>query len=181
MVQNPSLTWRRRSETGLGIHRRGAEGAEISAELNATDQPVVEWSGQHESVILTRRRGDAEIRAEKQREGENERGDSGGTSPSVRRGRVSGEERGPSCARVGRLQSELRSDGQGGALSHNAATRKPRIGWPEEKPANSGRNLTRQVPRISGNIGLGVSPDRSAISGRRSGRLRRRDDRGCRR
>lgn len=58
MVQNPSLTWRRRCQTGMRIQRRGAE-------INATDQPVVEWSGQPESVILTRRRGDAEISAEK--------------------------------------------------------------------------------------------------------------------
>src|ERR1035438_2848766 len=57
----------------MRIQRRGAE---ISAELNAMDEPVVEWGGQSESVILTRKRGDAEIGAEKQRERENERGDS---------------------------------------------------------------------------------------------------------
>jgi hypothetical protein len=45
-----------------------------------------------ESVILTRRRGDAETGAEKQRESETERGDSGVTWPSVRRGRVPEEE-----------------------------------------------------------------------------------------
>jgi hypothetical protein len=44
----------------------------FNAELNATDEPVVEWGGKPESVILTRRRGDAEIGAEKQRERENE-------------------------------------------------------------------------------------------------------------
>ena len=30
-----------------------------------TDEPVVEWGGKHESVILTRRRGGAEEEAEK--------------------------------------------------------------------------------------------------------------------
>ena len=59
--------------------------------FEGTDEPVVEWGGKPESVILTRRRGDAEIGAEKQRERKNERGDSGGMSPSVRRGRVAGE------------------------------------------------------------------------------------------
>src|ERR1019366_10749003 len=59
--------------------------------FEGTDEPVVEWGGKAESVILTRRRGDAEIGAEKQRERKNERGDSGGTSPSVRHSRVTGE------------------------------------------------------------------------------------------
>src|ERR1019366_1273561 len=45
-----------------------------SAEFHATDGVVVERAGQPESVILTRRHGD-----------------SGGGSPSVRSGRVSGE------------------------------------------------------------------------------------------
>src|ERR1035438_2997593 len=45
--------------------------------------------GKGESVILTRRRGDAEISAEKRRsEREDERGDSGGWWPSVRSGRA---------------------------------------------------------------------------------------------
>src|ERR1035438_3922990 len=46
-------------------------------------RPCDEWGGNPESVILTRRRGDAEIGAEKQRERKNERGDSGGMSPST--------------------------------------------------------------------------------------------------
>src|ERR1017187_3629522 len=53
------------------IQRRDAE---ISAEINATDEPVVERGEKPESVILTRRRGD-----------------SGETSPAVRRGRVTEE------------------------------------------------------------------------------------------
>jgi ketosteroid isomerase-like protein len=44
-----------------------------------------------ENVILTRRRGDSGDRRGEQRERKNERGDSGGMSPSVRRGRVAGE------------------------------------------------------------------------------------------
>src|ERR1035441_1547820 len=88
----------------MRIHRRGAE-------LNAMDEPVVEWGGQSESVILTRRRGDAEIGAEKQREGENERGDSGGTSPSVRRGRVTGE------------KTENKVDGRGGPRGYPVSER----------------------------------------------------------
>src|ERR1039457_5632489 len=54
--------------------------------------PVVEWDGKPERVILTRRRGDAEISAEKRRsQGEDERGDSRGRWPLVRSGWVSGE------------------------------------------------------------------------------------------
>jgi hypothetical protein len=48
------------------------------------------WKGmrKRESVILTRRRGDAEISAEKRRsQREDERGDSGGWWPSARSGR----------------------------------------------------------------------------------------------
>jgi hypothetical protein len=59
--------------------------------FEGTDEPVVVWGRKPESVILTRRRGDAEIDAEKQRERKNERGDSGGMSPSVRRGGIAGE------------------------------------------------------------------------------------------
>ena len=63
-----------------------------SAEFHATDGVVVERSGQPESVILTRRHGDAEMSAEKRRsQREDERGDSAGWWPSVRSGRVSGE------------------------------------------------------------------------------------------
>jgi hypothetical protein len=98
--------------------------AETSAEILGTDGPVVEGDGQPESVILTRRRGDAEISAEKRRsQREDERGDSGGWWPSVWSGRVSAEilgtydgnlgldgcclarrKRSPSSARIGRLK-----------------------------------------------------------------------------
>src|ERR1017187_6230333 len=99
--------------------------AETSAEILGTDGPVVEGDGQPESVILTRRRGDAEISAEKRRsQREDERGDSGGWWPSVWSGRVSAEilgtydgnlgldgcclarrKRSPSSARIGRLKA----------------------------------------------------------------------------
>src|ERR1035441_5554904 len=52
--------------------------------FEGTDEPVVEWGGKPESVILTRRRGDAEIGAEKQRERKNERGVSGDSGASRR-------------------------------------------------------------------------------------------------
>ena len=90
--------------------RRGD--AEISAECSATDEPVVEWDGKPESVILTRRRGDAEIGAEKQREKENERGDSGGTWPSVRRGRASAEKTKTEMAGRSAIQALARGVGR---------------------------------------------------------------------
>src|ERR1039458_8379502 len=64
-------------------------------------------AGTKQVVYLTRRRGDAEK----------------GWAGNPRK-------RSPSCARIGKLkqappkQSELRSDGQGRALSHNTATRR---------------------------------------------------------
>jgi hypothetical protein len=76
------------------------------------DEPVVEWGGQSESVILTRRRGDAEIGAEKQREKENERGDSGGTWPSVRRGRASAEKTKTEMAGRSAIQALARGVGR---------------------------------------------------------------------
>src|ERR1039458_2918369 len=64
--------------------------------------PVVDGDGKPETVILTRRRGDAEISAEKRRsQREDERGDSGGWWPSVRSGRVSGGEAQSSMPRTG--------------------------------------------------------------------------------
>src|ERR1039458_2870981 len=85
------ITWR--SIQRVAVHstqrlrdRRG------SGAFDATDGPVVEGDEKPESVILTRRRGDAEISAEKRRsQREDERGASGGWWPSVRSGRVSEE------------------------------------------------------------------------------------------
>src|ERR1035437_8809828 len=76
MARSRGMVW-------LGL--RSCDDVLLSADLNATAEPGVEWGGQPESVILTRRRGDAEIGAEKQRERKNERGDSGRMSPSVDR------------------------------------------------------------------------------------------------
>ena len=78
---------------------------------------MVEGDGKPESVILTRRRGDAEISAEKRRsQREDERGDSGGWWPSVRSGRVSGENTEESAEKTledwGEKESELCSDWQ---------------------------------------------------------------------
>src|ERR1035437_2991434 len=125
----------KRSDSQMVYSPQRRRDAETSAEILGTDGPVVEGDGQPEGVILTRRRGDAEISAEKRRsQREDERGDSGGCWPSVWSGRVSAEilgtydgnlgldgcclarrKRSPSSARIGRLKrseedtSELQS------------------------------------------------------------------------
>src|ERR1035437_8071769 len=63
-----------------------------------------------ESVILTRRRGDAEISAEKRRsQREDERGDSGGWWPSVRSGRAFQRENKAGAAGRSRIPAVVRA------------------------------------------------------------------------
>src|ERR1035437_4236636 len=94
-MRRGSISWRRWGERDRGVTRGfdATGNCVLDAEFLPRTGPWWKGMGKRESVILTRRRGDAERNAEKRRsQREDERGDSGGWWPSVRSGWVSGEE-----------------------------------------------------------------------------------------